>query len=91
MHTCNPWCLDDGIHALLFDSTITDTANLEKIGQALAASSGFIFRGVAEVRAAGSPAPGTRTDHGLVRGRMVVWAEGRVEPSGTPGVGRVAS
>jgi len=90
MHVCNPWCLDDGVHALLFGSTVTDTANLEKIGQALAAQAGLIFRGVAEVRPANSPAPGTRTANGLAYGRMVVWAEGQLERSSgtTP---RVAS
>ena len=76
MHTCNAWCFG-GIHALLFDSEVTERATLERTGLALAQREGLQFVAVAEVRPAGSPAPGTPTASGIARGRIVVWARAK--------------
>lgn len=74
-HTCNQWCFD-GLHALLFDSTIADRGGLEGVARNLATMAGGAFVSFDEVRPAGEPAPGSPTRYGVSRGRFVVWARG---------------
>lgn len=79
MHTCNAWCFD-GVHALLFENTISDRAHLEPVARALAQRSGREFVAVQEAFAPGGLKMGTPMKDsrgapaGLARGRVVIWA-----------------
>jgi hypothetical protein len=73
MHTCNPWCFG-GLHALLFDTEISERAAIGPVAQQLARQSRLEMVSFDEIRPTGQPAPGTPTQQGVARGRMVIWA-----------------
>lgn len=74
-HTCNAWCFD-GLHAVLFDTTVSERANLEGIARSMAQMAGGEYTGVSEA----SPQPqrpGQVTQVGVARARVVAWVRGR--------------
>lgn len=62
-HRCNPWCIDD-VHAIFFDTLVTDRGGLQRTAEALAMSAGLRYIGHTEVKAPGGQA---------TRGRIVIW------------------
>lgn len=79
-HTCNPWCQvganpGDRIHAVLFDTQISERGNLDAVARAVAGMVGE-YAGFQEVNPPGI-IPGTPGQHGVQRGRVVAWARSR--------------
>jgi hypothetical protein len=74
-HTCNPWCFDR-LHAVLFDTQISDRGALDAVARNMAQMVGE-YVGHGEITVPGEPAPGTPTRYGVSRGRCVAWARSR--------------
>lgn len=74
MHTCNAWCFG-GVHALIFENSMSDRAHTEPIARALAQRAGLQLAGIQEIFAPGAPRMGAPTKDGVARGRVVIWAK----------------
>lgn len=73
-HTCNPWCFDK-THAVLFDPQGSERGNLDAVARVLASYVGD-YIGFQEVNPPGV-VPGTPSQLGVARSRVVAWARGR--------------
>jgi hypothetical protein len=71
-HTCNAWCFG-GVHAVLFDTEISDRGALDAVAKNMAGYVGT-YLGHMEIAVPGQAAPGTPTQRGVARGRCVAWA-----------------